>query len=550
MPTPDEFILLADEYTGLEYSWKKIGAADSSLNNVFIKNIGNYKYERMFEVADVRWWGVKGDGTDESTALKQMLLDIKDRKKVNEVAFYGLEKVITNSTLNIERGDLIIDGKNCELSASYETDIIIFNIPEPKFLREEIRQDEHGQPITVKVYEYYNNINIKNFISGNKPTAQTFLKAISSHYLRITDCRFEGMKLGFDLSDCYFTKINSVYFQSVYQAFKFHEATNAFDVTNMKIHGAGIPSEIIKTTTGGNISGCSFEAASGRLILDRVFGINITGNYFEGYDENKVDTYISTVNPNYEDVAGINIAGNLFYTGAMQAIKLHHVAGISITGNFIGTLHAVRLYADKTPEGQVPAFHSTQKNINYSGNAWRYTPSQQGGIPISESSEFIGDFDPERANVSPEWNVPIIFRPQVFHGGYFENGDHQIAATALNTSSTANYMKHTWQTDGKKTEAYLNGSINLFGRQFANNESFDVAIEPFGFGSTIGTLMMHNSTGEFAQFLWHRNVNNSEKTGFFKQVMNELGVEVTHYDGYFTVKNNGTSQYLKAELKV
>lgn len=530
MPTPDEFILLADEYTGLEYSWKKIGAADSSLNNVLKKNIGNYKYERMFEVADVRWWGVKGDGTDESDALKQMLLDIKDSKKINEVAFYGLEKVITNSTLNIERGDLIIEGKNCVLSSGVGTDIIIFNIDNSN-----------------NIYDAH-NIHIKNFISGNTPTAQTFLKASSSHYLRITDCRFDGMKLGFDLSDCYFTKINSVYFQSVYQAFKFHDSTNAFDVTNMKVHGAGIPSEIIDTTTGGNISGCSFEDASGRLILDRAFGINITGNYFEGYNENKVDTYISTVNPVDETVAGINIAGNLFYRGAMQAIKLHHVAGISITGNYIGTLHAVRINSDKST---TDTFHSTQKNINYTGNAWRYIPSQQGGTPISESSEFIGDFDLERANISPEWNVPIIFRPQVFHGGYFENGDHQLAATPIsNDSTTSNYMKHTWQTNGKKTEAYLNGSINLFGRQFANNESLDVAIEPFGFGSTIGILMMHNASGEFAQFLWHRNVNGTQKTGHFKQVFNELGVEITHYDGYFTVKNNGASQYLKAELKV
>lgn len=556
MSTTDETILLTDEFTGLEYSWRRIGTADSSADNVLTKNIGNYRYERIFEVADVRWWGVAGDGTDESLKLNQMLSDIKDSKKVNEVAFYGLEKVIVESTLNIERGDLIIDGKNCELSASYETDIVIFNILEPTFIRNEPQFDTNGNPIfdangnqeIIKIYEYHNNIYIKNFISGNSTAAQTFVKAQSSHYLRITDCRFEGMKLGFDLEDCYFTKINSVYFQAVYQAFKFYNATNAFNLSNLKVHGAGIPSEISNTTTGGNISGCSFEDASGRLVLDRCFGLNITGNYFEGYNENNVDTYILlNPNSNYEWAAGINIAGNLFYTGAMQALKMHKVAGISITGNYFGTLHAVRIDADKSDWSQ-----STQKNINYNGNAWRYTPSQQVGLPVSSSSEFIGDFDVERANISPEWNVPIIFTPQVFHGRYFEDGDHQIAASKIDSTTHANYMTHTWQTNGKKSKAYLNGSIDLLSKEFVANENLVVDIEPYGFGSTLGTLMIQNKNNQFAQFLWQRNIDptNTAKTGYFKEVINELGVTVIHNNGSITVTNGGAAQYLKAELKV
>lgn len=544
MSTTDEIILLSDEFTGLEYSWRKIGAADANVNNVLTKNIGNYKYERIFEVADVRWWGVSGDGTDESSKLNQMLSDIKYNKKVNEVAFYGLEKVVVESSLDINRGDLIIDGKNCELSARYETDIVVFNIPEPTFIRDEIQLDENGHEVTVKIYEYHNNINIKNFISGNNVQSQTFVKAKSSHYLRITDCRFEGMKLGFDLNDCYFTKINSVYFQSVHQAFKFRDATNGFNVTNMKVHGAGIPSEIANTTTGGNISGCSFEDASGRLLIDRSNGINITGNYFEGYNENKVNTYITlSTSAIYEHVAGINIAGNLFYSGARQAIALSYVAGISITGNHIGTLHAVQMNGDSI---------STQRNINYAGNAWKYEPSQQVGIPVSESSEFIGEWDNGgRANISPEWNVPIIFTPQVFHGRNFIDGDHQLTATPINDDgTTSNYFLHTWQTNGKKTEAYLNGSIDLLGKLFAPNESLVVDIEPFGFGSTLGTLMMQNGGGQFAMFLWQRYINGIAKTGYFKEIVNDLGVSVAHNDGSITFTNGGAEQYLKAELKV
>ncbi|SHL29198.1 hypothetical protein SAMN05444360_10149 [Chryseobacterium carnipullorum] len=41
MSTTDEIILLTDEFTGLEYSWKKVRAADSAVNNVLTKNIGN-----------------------------------------------------------------------------------------------------------------------------------------------------------------------------------------------------------------------------------------------------------------------------------------------------------------------------------------------------------------------------------------------------------------------------------------------------------------------------------------------------------------------------
>lgn len=549
MSTTDEIILLTDEFTGLEYSWKKVGAADSAVNNVLTKNIGNYKYERIFEVADVRWWGVKGNGTDESAKLSQMLLDIKDNKKVNEVAFYGLEKVIVDSTLEIKRGDLIIDGKNCELSSSRDNDIVIFNI-EATFLRQEQAKNADGSlqfingvAVMVDIYEHYNNVNIKNFISINEATAQTFVKSKSCHYLRITDCRFDGMKLGFDLNDCYYTKLNSIYFQGTHQAFKFYNATNAFNVTNLKILGGGIPSEIINTTTGGNISACSFEDASGRLVIDRSFGINITGNYFEGYNENNVDTYIKlSLSARYENVAGINIAGNLFYTGAMQAIKLDNVAGISITGNFIGTLHALNLSGNGD---------STQRNINYNGNAWRYTPSQQVGIPVAQASEYVGEYDGGRANASPEWNVPIIFTPQVLHARFLEDGSHQLGATAIDAATTANYMVHTWQTNGLKTKAYLNGSINLLPKKYFNaNEVKGIGIEPFGFGSTLGTLMLQNDSGQFAMFLWQRDIDTNLNKGYFKQVVNDLGVTVGHDNGEITITNGNTGQWLKAELKV
>lgn len=106
MSITEKIILLTDEYTGLEYSWMKIGIADCFVDNVLTKNMGNHKYERIFDVADVRWWGIKGDGTDESSALNRMLSDVKTNKKVNEVSFYGLEKKgETNLTLNNQQED-------------------------------------------------------------------------------------------------------------------------------------------------------------------------------------------------------------------------------------------------------------------------------------------------------------------------------------------------------------------------------------------------------------------------------------------------------------
>ena len=91
--------------------------------------------------------------------------------------------------------------------------------------------------------------------------------------------------------------------------------------------------------------------------------------------------------------------------------------------------------------------------------------------------------------------------PQVFHGRHLVDGDHQLVATPISdASTTANYFLHTWQTNGKKEQAYLTGSVDLLGKSFAPGESLVVDIEPFGFGSTLGTLMIQNASGGFQCF--------------------------------------------------
>lgn len=53
-------------------------------------------------------------------------------------------------------------------------------------------------------------------------------------------------------------------------------------------------------------------------------------------------------------------------------------------------------------------------------------------------------------------------------------------------------------------------------------------------------------------FLWQRNIvpSSTAKTGYFKSVVNDLGVTVVHNNGSVTFTNGGAGQYLKAELKV
>lgn len=85
----------------------------------------------------------------------------------------------------------------------------------------------------------------------------------------------------------------------------------------------------------------------------------------------------------------------------------------------------------------------------------------------------------------------------------------------------------------------------VLAKNFVANESAVVDIKPFGFGSK---LVFQNKTGQLAKFLWQSN--DVEKKGYFKEVMNDLGVKIAHYDGFITVTNGGGRQYLEAEFLI
>jgi len=91
----------------------------------------------------------------------------------------------------------------------------------------------------------------------------------------------------------------------------------------------------------------------------------------------------------------------------------------------------------------------------------------------------------------------------------------------------------------------------VLSKDFAAYESAVVDIKSLGYINPTGALTFQNKTGQYAKFTWQREtIHNKEKTGYFKEIINDLGVKVNHYDGLITVTNGGGKQYLEAELKI
>lgn len=88
-------------------------------------------------------------------------------------------------------------------------------------------------------------------------------------------------------------------------------------------------------------------------------------------------------------------------------------------------------------------------------------------------------------------------------------------------------------------------SINLLSKDFAPNESSVAEIKISDLENTFGTLMIQNNNGKFAQFSWQKNVvSTNTETGYFKEIMNDLGVIVHHNEDSVTVINGGVQQFL------
>nr|DAG21866.1 MAG TPA: cell wall surface anchor family protein [Bacteriophage sp.] len=364
------------------------------------------------------------------------------------------------------------------------------------------------------------NINIEGMAASNSTSAQTWIKAKSTHHLHIYKCATDGMKLGFDLNDCYWTRIESVRMQSVYQAFNFQSGTNAFHLANVSIHGGGIPSTIYECTTGGNITGCSFESTSGAINIVKSFGINIDGNYFEGYND-EMPYYISIGNANYLFTCGANISGNLFYNGCKSAILLHYVKGVTIHGNSIMTKHAVELYSYE---------ESKQYNISYVGNY--YSSSLDG------ANEFLISGKTSQACISPSYNFPIIFKDSKVDANNMATGDLAVFnkdGHLLLTGGEYKFEREMVSTCTTVTSSVSNGSSAVVGKLGQR-----------------GTILIHSSdwNNNCAYYIYWRSPNNN-KVIYMKEIVNDLNITLStsETDSNLTITNNsGGNLWLRTSI--
>lgn len=95
-------------------------------------------------------------------------------------------------------------------------------------------------------------------------------------------------------------------------------------------------------------------------------------------------------------------------------------------------------------------------------------------------------------------------------------------------------------------------NFRVLTKDFSANESAVIDIRSLGFINRFGTLIFENQTGKTARFFWQRDEtpDSEKRTGYFKEIMNDLGVKVSHYEGFITVTNGGGNQHLEVELEV
>lgn len=441
---------------------------------------------------NVKKYGAKGNGIDDDTnSINLAISDMTD----GAILYFPKGTYIISSTLLIPYNNITIKGEYSYVKFPNGMDGVVF---------------EFNNQI---------NINIDGVGSSNTTSAQTFIKATSTHHLHVTNANFDGMKLGFDLTDCYWTKLESLRFQSIYKCFEFKSATNAFHIANVSINGAGVPSTIYMCTSGGNITGCSFEGKSGRIKINIANGINIDGNYFEGYDEVNINEYISIGDANYKDTTGINISGNLFYTGSKNGITLYNVDGINISGNYFGTTHAVELYSYDA---------SNQSNISYTGNSY------------SGSTEFLITGLQNQASVSPEYKFPLIFKPSLLNPKTL--GTNEIAI--YNDSGLMKLKKESGVGNIVSSETIFNSTLDT-------NTSITKNIDN-GLGTFLlfVTTFINNSTQKTGAYIIQGNINLGDHFYVIPLSNNDL-VEVTATidKKTITIKNIDTvSRFINVKL--
>lgn len=87
----------------------------------------------------------------------------------------------------------------------------------------------------------------------------------------------------------------------------------------------------------------------------------------------------------------------------------------------------------------------------------------------------------------------------------------------------------------------------VLAKDFVANESVVIDLKSSGVENKLNSLVFQNQKGQSAQFLWQ--FDHVKMKGYFKEIINDLGVKVVNYDGFLTVTNGGGSQFLEAEVK-
>ncbi|MDQ1856679.1 MULTISPECIES: hypothetical protein [unclassified Chryseobacterium] len=94
-------------------------------------------------------------------------------------------------------------------------------------------------------------------------------------------------------------------------------------------------------------------------------------------------------------------------------------------------------------------------------------------------------------------------------------------------------------------------TIIVLSKDFAANESAVLDLKSSEFVNSLTAFTFQNKTGQSAKFLWQGDtIYNREKAGYFKEVNNDLGVKVNHYEGFITVTNGGGEQHLEGALQL
>lgn len=94
-------------------------------------------------------------------------------------------------------------------------------------------------------------------------------------------------------------------------------------------------------------------------------------------------------------------------------------------------------------------------------------------------------------------------------------------------------------------------SVILLSKDFAPHESSVAEIDTAILKNDFGILIIKNSKDQTAEFSWQKNIISSNtESGYFKEIMNDLGVTVHHNEDSIAIINGGVKQFLTIHFMI